>query len=62
MQISDKVIEELIEDAGTAREVKAIRYKNQGRVEITKVEYEDKNNFAVSALVSGNEVYNTYIE
>ena len=62
MQIANKIIEELIKDAGKARETKARIYKNQRRVEITKVEYEDKNNFEVSALVSGNEVYNTYIE
>ena len=62
MVISSKIVNELIEDAGIARETKAIKYKNQGRVEITKVEYEDKNNFEVSALVSGKDTYNTYIE
>ena len=62
MVISSKIINELIKDAGIARETKAIQYKNQGRVEITKVDYEDKNNFAVSALVSGKDTYNAYIE
>ena len=61
MLVNSEIIEELCMDAGEERTEKAKKYKNEGRVEINKVEYENKNNFEVSALVYGKEKYNTFI-
>ena len=61
MLVNSEIIEELCIDAGKERTEKAKTYKNEGRVEINKVEYENKNNFEVSALVYGKEKYNTFI-
>ena len=61
MLVNPQIIEELCIDAGETRTQKAKKYKNEGRVEISKVEYQNKNNFEVSALVYGNERYHTYI-
>ena len=62
MLINSQIITNLCLDAGVLRTQKAKQYKNQGRVEITNVEYEDKNNFEVSALVNGTQKYHTYIQ
>ena len=42
MLINSQIITNLCLDAGVLRTQKAKQYKNQGRVEITNVEYEDK--------------------
>ena len=62
MLVNEKIIEELCNDAGNARVQKAIKYKNQGRVLLTKINYEDKNNLELHAKVIGTDDYNTYIE
>ena len=45
MLVSPKVIENLSIDAGEARRQKAKAYHEQGRVEITNVEYENSRKF-----------------
>ena len=62
MQVNKNIIEELIKEAGLPREVRAKRYKNERRVEITNVEYYDQDNFEVHARVDGNELYETHIK
>ncbi len=62
MQVNKNLIEELITEAGLPREVRAKRYKKEGRVEITNVEYYDQDNFEVHAQVDGNELYETHIK
>lgn len=62
MLIKGDIIEELCESAGQSRTEKAKKYKNQKKVKIKKVTYEDENNFEISAEVEGTETYYTYIE
>ena len=45
MLVNENVIEQLCMDAGHARTQKARRYQMLGNVSITKVEYENENNF-----------------
>ena len=45
MLINKKIIEELYYDAGEERIQKARLYTKTGRVEIEKINYNDKNNF-----------------
>ena len=61
MLVSPKVIENLSIDAGEARRQKAKAYHEQGRVEITNVEYENSRNFEISGIVIGSESYKTYV-
>ena len=56
-----KVIEELYFDAGEERIQKARLYTKTGRVEIEKINYNDKNNFELTGNVSGQENYRTHI-
>ena len=62
MLVNSNIIEELCKDAGEQRTQKANQYKSQGKVQLTKVTYEDKNNFEVHANVNGTESYKTYVE
>ena len=61
MLISKDIMTNLTIDAGTERIKKARRYKEEEKVKIEKVEYENSRNFEVSANVFGNETYHTYI-
>ncbi len=61
MLINKKVIEELYYDAGEERIQKARLYTKTGRVEIEKINYNDKNNFELTGNVSGQENYRTHI-
>ena len=61
MLINKKVIEELYFDAGEERIQKARLYTKTGRVEIEKINYNDKNNFELTGNVSGQENYRTHI-
>lgn len=61
MLVNDNIIEELCDDAGYARTEKARSYTRQGRVELTKVIYDDENNFEIYGEVKGTEIYDTYI-
>lgn len=63
MIISNDILEELKESAGEARNEKASNIVKDNKVKITKVTYENKNNFSVHAKVKGNlDDYDTYIE
>ena len=63
MIISNDILEELKESAGEARNEKASNIVKNNKVKITKVTYENKNNFSVHAKVKGNlDDYDTYIE
>ena len=62
MLVNEKIIEELCLDAGTERTQKAKQYQEQGKVTITKVEYENENNFEIHARVFGTDEYDTYVE
>ena len=54
MQVNKNISQEILEDAGETRVQKAKRYVNQGRVNIYKTNYEDKDNFSILSVVSGN--------
>ena len=62
MLVNNNIIEELYNDAGQARTEKAIQYKNQGKVKIKKVIYDNKNNLELHGEVYGTETYQTYID
>ncbi len=63
MLVNEEIITELYENAGDARYSKALNYAKEKRVTITNVEYENKNNFALSADVKGNKnTYNVFIK
>ena len=61
MLINRNIIENLIEDAGSARAEKARKYKAQKKVKILKYEYENPLNFEVKGEVEGNDIYDTYV-
>ena len=63
MQVNSKLAEELYKDVGAERLEKAKKIVSERRVEIKKVNYENQNNFEVSADVEGNyEDYTTRIK
>lgn len=63
MIIDENLLYELTNEAGKAREEKAKNYVKQKRVNITKVIYEDKENFEIKAKVRGSsDVYNIFIK
>lgn len=63
MQINEQLSQEIYNDAGYDRVDRAKRYVMQGRVEINKAIYEDKNNFEISAEIDGNyDDYTTKIK
>ena len=62
MLVNENIIEQLCIDARSTRTQKAKKYQMQGKVLITKVEYENKNNFELHARVFGTEQYDTYVE
>ncbi len=61
MLIDNEIIDELYYDAGNERVQKARLYVKTGRVEIEKINYNDKNNFELTGNVSGQEKYRTHI-
>ena len=62
MLVNENVIEQLCIDAGSTRTQKAKKYQMQGKVLITKLGYENQNNFELHARVFGTEQYDTYVE
>ena len=63
MQVNKNLSQELYQDAGEARTIKAKRYINQGKVNIIKTNYEDPDNFSITSIVSGNfDEYQVKIE
>ena len=63
MQVNSQLADEIYNDVGSMRLEKAKRIVNEGKVEIKKVDYENLNNFEISAEVEGNyDFYNTRIK
>ena len=63
MIVNDEVLHELEISAGDKRAEKAHDIKSNNNVKITKVNYENSNNFSIHAEVKGkNDTYHTYIE
>ena len=62
MLINHNIINSLSEDAGELKKQKAKRYKDENRVYLKKVEYENPINFEVTAEVEGTELYDTYVQ
>lgn len=61
--VNPELLEDLCYDAGTTRKEKAMEYVAKKRVEITKVIYEDNNNFELRSKVKGdNDSYDVYIK
>ena len=54
MLVNKELSQEIKDDAGETRVLKAKRYINQGRVNIIKSDYEDPDNFSLTSIVSGN--------
>ena len=62
MLVNQEIIDELCKSAGTKKREKAIRYKNQKKITLTKVIYDNESNFELKAKVKGNyDDYETYI-
>ena len=49
MQVNKNLSQEIYQDAGEARTIKAKRYINQGKVNIIRTNYEDQNNFSITS-------------
>ena len=61
MLVDDEIIEELYYDAGSERVQKARLYVKTQRVEIEKINYNDKDNFDITGNVTGQDIYRTHI-
>ena len=61
MFVDDEIIEELYYDAGNERVQKARLYVKTQRVEIEKINYNDKDNFDITGNVTGQDIYRTHI-
>ena len=48
MRVNENLSQELYEDAGEERTRKAREYVKQGKVYITKMEYENQNTFQIT--------------
>ena len=60
MIVNDEVLHELEISAGDKRAQKAYDIKSNNNVKITKVNYENSNNFSIHAEVKGtNDAYHT---
>ena len=64
MIVNPAIIEELCDSAGATRREKAKEYINNRKINITKVVYDDENNFVVRSKVKGSkgEIYTVYIQ
>ncbi len=62
MLINKNVVNELYDDAGYERLQRAKAYVKQGKVNIKKVIYEDKDNLELTANVLGTEEYQVFIK
>ena len=54
MLINKDLLQELYEDAGYERTRRAREYVREGKIDIKKMEYEDSNNFEITAKAEGN--------
>lgn len=64
MRVNPKIIEELSQDAGTARTQKAHQYCQNGQVFLfqeNEENYIDENNFEIKGEVAGTQLYETYL-
>lgn len=63
MLINQNILEELYDEAGTAREERAENYVRAKKVNIKKVTYENPNNFEIRSKVKGNgNIYDVHIK
>ena len=62
MIVNPEILKELRTSAGNTREEKAEGYVDSKKVKITKVTYEDKNNFEIRSKVRGTEIYDVHIK
>ena len=62
MIVNPEILKELRTSAGNEREEKAEEYVDDKKVKITKVTYEDKNNFEIRSKVRGTEIYDVHIK
>lgn len=63
MIIDSNLLNELSQDAGIARKQKAENYVKEKKVNITKVIYDDINNYELKSKVRGtSDIYNVYIK
>ena len=62
MIVNPEILKELRTSAGNSREEKAEEYVDDKKVKITKVIYENKNNFEIRSKVRGKEVYDVHIK
>ncbi len=62
MIVNPEILKELRTSAGSTRERKAEEYVDNKKVKITKVTYEDKNNFEIRSKVMGTEIYGVHIK
>ena len=51
MLVNEKLSQEIYEEAGEARIFKAKKYIREGKVNIIKADYEDKDNFSLTARI-----------
>ena len=54
MLVNKQLSQEIYNDAGESRRIKAKKYIQQGKVAIIKSDYQDKDNFTLTSIVSGN--------
>lgn len=63
MIVNPEIIKDLCQSAGEIREEKAREYIEQKKVNITKVIYDNSNNFEIRAKVKGHgDIYDVYIK
>ncbi len=61
MLVNEEIINELYFDAGNQRVQKARLYVKTGKVNIEKINYNDKNDFDITGHVIGQDIYRTHI-
>lgn len=61
MQINANILDELYREAGEERVRKAKNYVQTKKVKLIREEYENRDNFEISAQVKGTDTYNTTI-
>ena len=62
MLVNSDIIEELLDDAGYSRAEKAKQYTKERKIRVTKIIYDDKNNFELQGKAYGNDIYDTYVD
>ncbi len=54
MLVNKQLSQEIYQDAGEERVIRAKRYVTQGKVNIIKTDYQNQDNFSLTSIVSGN--------